>query len=55
MLLQMALFHSFLCHSSILLYICTISSLSIHLSIDIFHVLAILNNAAMKIWVQVPF
>ena len=35
MLLQMALFHSFLWLSSIPLYICTISSLSIHLSMDI--------------------
>ena len=35
MLLQMALFHSFSWPSSILLYICTISSLSVHLMITI--------------------
>ena len=49
MLLQMALFCSFLRLSSIPLYICTTSSLSIHLSVNgrlgCFHVLAIVNSA----------
>ena len=53
MLLQMALFHSFLWISNISLYIYITSSLSIHLLMDImfFHVLAIVNSAAMNVGV----
>ena len=59
MSLQMSLFHSFLGGglSSIPLYVCTTSSLSIHLSMDMFccHVLAILNSDAMNIGVLYLF
>ena len=59
MLLQMALFHSFLWLSSIPLYLCTTSSLSIHLSVNghlgCFHVLAVVNGAAMNVGVHVSF
>ena len=43
--------------SSIPLYICTTSSLPIHPSVDIevFYVLAVVNNAAMNIGVHVFF
>ena len=68
MLLQMKLFHSFLCLSSITLCmcvcvcacvrvcVCTTSSLSIHLLMDIYvQVLAIVNSAAVNIGVLVSF
>ena len=58
MLLQMAKFHSFLWLCGIPLYICT-TSLFIHLSVGghlgCFHVLAIVNSAAMNIGVHVSF
>ena len=50
MLLQMALFNSILWLSNAPLCMCTTSSLSIPLSMDIcIHVLAIVNNAAVNI------
>ena len=56
MLLQMALFPSFLWLSNIPLYICTTSSLSFPLSwIGCFHVLAIVKSAAVNIGVHVSF
>ena len=57
MLLQRALFHSFIRLSNIPLYICTTSFLS-HLLMDIlgcFHVLVIVNTAVMNIRVHVSF
>ena len=58
MLLQMTLFHSFEWLSNTLLYICTISSLSI-LLVDgcsgCFYVLAVVNSAVMNIGVYVSF
>ena len=56
MLLQMALFHSFLWLSNILLYICTTPSLSTHLQhLGCFPVFAIVNSAAMNTGVHVSF
>ena len=50
--------HSFSCLSDIPFCICTTASLSIHLSKDspgCFHILAMVNRAAMNIWVHVSF
>ena len=65
MSLQMAQFHSFLRLSNIALCICTTSSLSISLStflfihthshLGYFHVLAMVNSAAVNIGVHVSF
>ena len=57
MLLQMALFRSLLWLSSIPLYLCTTSSLLIHVDrhLGCFHVLAILNSAAVNVGVYVSF
>ena len=57
MLLQMALFHSFLCLSNSPLYTCTTSSISIPLSmgISVGSVLAVVNSAAMNIGVHLSF
>ena len=50
MLLQMALFHSFLWLSSIPLCICTISSLSINLSVNMFPCLGCCKQCCSKHW-----
>ena len=64
MLLQMALFHSFLWLSNIPLYICTIIPLyiciffiyfSVYGYLGCFHVLAIVNSAAVNTGVRVSF
>ena len=59
MLLQIALFHSFLWLSNIPLCVCVYHIYFIHSSVnghrDCFHVLAIINSATMNIEVQVSF
>ena len=57
MLLQMAVFHSFLWLSNISLYVCATSSLFFLLLRDTgcFHVLAIVNSATMNIGLHVSF
>ena len=57
MLLQMALFHSFLWLSTIPLYICTTSSLSIPVNgrLGCLHAFAVVNSAAVNIGVNVSF
>ena len=57
MLLQMAVFHSFLQLSNIALYIYHIYFIrsSIHGHLGCFHVLGIINSAAVNIGVHVSF
>jgi len=55
-LLQLAIFHSFLWLSNISWCLHTTSSLSIHLLMDrLLHILVTVNTAAADIWVQVSF